>query len=409
MNTENIWIQIFAKLSYDKEEYEKKRTTEEIYNLMRKNNIKNRSIEILENDKLQIFTQLINYQASKKYILENIKKIEEYVEKKNDLQLKKYIRNFKDYIEIELKHIDYVNEVKNSIGEVEGFYAKVNENETRVITIKEQVEKTMEKIENSYSVFISILGIFSGIVLVFASGSSIWGSLFKNTSEYNWRKIILIIGLSGLVTYNIVFMFIYFIAKLLDRNIATTKASSEWIPIFKRLKIRYPIVYWYNVIILCIIGGDIFVDRIMSLGYIEKILKEFLNERIVPWSLENKTITVALLTFIIINILFIIAYLIARSLDINIGMNIILNYPQYFHWEYGNDGNYVVKKGEIEKAKYKSIEEAERIIARCQYLEQIKVNIQNFFIRMFLRYPYMSIFNIIIIGSIVLKSYKYLK
>ena len=71
-----------------------------------------------------------------------------------------------------------------------------------------------------------------------------------------------------MVTYNIVFMFIYFIAKLLDRNIATTKTSSEWIPIFKRLKIRYPIVYWYNVIILCIIGGDIFVDRIMMFGYI---------------------------------------------------------------------------------------------------------------------------------------------
>lgn len=407
MDTENIWIQVFAKLS-DKED-EKKRSIEEIYNLMKKSNIKNRSIEILENDKLQIFTQLINYQASKQNILENIKKIEEYVERKNDLQFKKYIRNFKDYIEIEFKHIDYVNEVKNSIGEVEEFYDKVNENETRVITIKEQVEKTMEKIENSYSVFISILGIFSGIVLVFASGSSIWGSLFKDISKYNWRKIILIIGLSSLVTYNIVFMFIYFIAKLLDRNIATTKSSSEWIPIFKRLKIRYPIVYWYNVIILCIIGGDIFVDRIMRFGYIGKILKEFLKERIVPWSLENKTITVELLIFVIINILFIIVYLIARLLDINIGMNIILNYPQYFYWEYGNDGNYVVKKGEIEKAKYKSIEEAERIIARWQYLEQIKVNIQNFFIRMFLRYPYMSIFNIIIIGSIVFKSYKYLQ
>lgn len=299
--------------------------------------------------------------------------------------------------------------MKNSIGEVKEFYDKVNENETRVITIKEQVEKTMENIENSYSVFISILGIFSGIVLVFASGSSIWGSLFKNISKYNWRKIILTMGLSGLVTYNIVFMFIYFIAKLLDRNIATTKSSSEWIPIFKRLKIRYPIVYWYNVIILCVIGGDIFVDRIMRFGYIGKILKEFLNERIVPWSLENKTITVELLIFVIINILFIIVYLIARLLDINIGMNIILNYPQYFYWEYGNDGNYVVKKGEIEKAKYKSIEEVERIIARWQYLEQIKVNIQNFFIRMFLRYPYMSIFNVIIIGNIVFKSYKYLQ
>lgn len=229
MDTENIWIQVFAKLS-DKED-EKKRSIEEIYNLMKKSNIKNRSIEILENDKLQIFTQLINYQASKQNILENIKKIEEYVERKNDLQFKKYIRNFKDYIEIEFKHIDYVNEVKNSIGEVEEFYDKVNENETRVITIKEQVEKTMEKIENSYSVFISILGIFSGIVLVFASGSSIWGSLFKDISKYNWRKIILIIGLSSLVTYNIVFMFIYFIAKLLDRNIATTKSSSEWIGI----------------------------------------------------------------------------------------------------------------------------------------------------------------------------------
>lgn len=99
MDTENIWIQVFAKLS-DKED-EKKRSIEEIYNLMKKSNIKNRSIEILENDKLQIFTQLINYQASKQNILENIKKIEEYVERKNDLQFKKYIRNFKDYIEIE--------------------------------------------------------------------------------------------------------------------------------------------------------------------------------------------------------------------------------------------------------------------------------------------------------------------
>lgn len=90
MDTENIWIQVFAKLS-DKED-EKKRSIEEIYNLMKKSNIKNRSIEILENDKLQIFTQLINYQASKQNILKNIKKIEEYVERKNDLQFKKYIR-----------------------------------------------------------------------------------------------------------------------------------------------------------------------------------------------------------------------------------------------------------------------------------------------------------------------------
>lgn len=86
MDTENIWIQVFAKLS-DKED-EKKRSIEEIYNLMKKSNIKNRSIEILENDKLQIFTQLINYQASKQNILENIKKIEEYVERKNEFTIK---------------------------------------------------------------------------------------------------------------------------------------------------------------------------------------------------------------------------------------------------------------------------------------------------------------------------------
>ena len=38
MDTENIWIQVFAKLS-DKED-EKKRSIEEIYNLMKKSNIK---------------------------------------------------------------------------------------------------------------------------------------------------------------------------------------------------------------------------------------------------------------------------------------------------------------------------------------------------------------------------------
>ena len=34
--------------------------------------------------------------------------------------------------------------MKNSIGEVKEFYDKVNENETRVITIKEQVEKRVK-------------------------------------------------------------------------------------------------------------------------------------------------------------------------------------------------------------------------------------------------------------------------
>lgn len=116
---------------------------------------------------------------------------------------------------------------------------------------REETNSLKGKVEDSYSQFVSILGIFSAVVLVFFGGMTAFGELFANMHSIGRFKLIFTAAFVGLIIFNMVFMFLYVLAKLLNREIAASTtaeavgkyALTRWI---KRIWGRYPYLLLFN-------------------------------------------------------------------------------------------------------------------------------------------------------------------
>lgn len=116
---------------------------------------------------------------------------------------------------------------------------------------RNETEDLKGKVNDSYSQFVSILGIFSAVVLVFFGGVTAFSSIFSNMQNIGRFKLVFITALVGVIIFNLVFMFLYVLAKLLGREIIASTASDvagkfafvKWI---KRIWRRYPYMLMFN-------------------------------------------------------------------------------------------------------------------------------------------------------------------
>lgn len=148
-------------------------------------------------------------------------------------------------------------------------YTQYDEQANRLNTQINKIKKSQKKfskindqVENAYSQFISILGIFSAIVLVFFGGTSVFASFFQNMADIPYYKTSFTLAIIGIILFDIIFMFFYILSKLLKRNIASIKQNVDGC-IAKRIYKRYPYVALFHLImgiILVISIGFIYHD-----------------------------------------------------------------------------------------------------------------------------------------------------
>ncbi|MCI5954120.1 MAG: hypothetical protein MRZ49_06035, partial [Lachnospiraceae bacterium] len=158
---------------------------------------------------------------------------------KNDNLVKKGIQKFYDHIMLEYvrlldqqKSLDNLNmiitdfrhdsmkllkEQDISLSQtVAEFENKFGEAESKTNELKKETQKTKRKVKNIYSQFVSILGIFTAIVIVFFGGTSIFSSALSNIHEAQWQQLGFGIALIGMVLFDIIFMFLYILSKLIE-------------------------------------------------------------------------------------------------------------------------------------------------------------------------------------------------
>ena len=335
---------------------------------------------------------------------DNLQCLYEYaVSKKNEAMIE-CMRKLLDHTNLELSRINYIstidekiidpNTMEQSMGDIKGI---VQEQKTKV-------EDLLHKTENAYSNYIAILGIFSAIVIVFFSGTTILSNVISTMQNTPAEKSILICVIAGIVVFDIIFMFIYFLAKLLDRSVSATNQIIYWEKLTTRFRLRYPIVFYCNMgagivsIICCVI---ILMRKIFDIEVGEETCFSLIKNQIITLYGQHKISMMLFGILLLFDFLFAIAYIIAKVMDFNIGSTVRLRYKQGYWWRIQDDGTYSVYKVADTIKSFKSEEAAIKYIRMVTAIEAFSVHIRNFFIRGLCRYPYLSMINIVMAFLII--------
>lgn len=204
------------------------------------------------------------------YLLENLRKIQNRLaefpqDERNSVKVFKLI----DHITLELNRTRYnsryfmdmqagtmnmvMNRALKEIGQATDALRREQAEKIAVEVGKyrKKTKNLKRRVEDAYSQFVAILGIFSAVVLVFFGGMTAFSALFANLHQIGRFKLVFITSLVGMIIFDLVFMFLYILAKLLDRRIGSVLVSG--IPTadtlqdrLRRVWLLYPYVVVFN-------------------------------------------------------------------------------------------------------------------------------------------------------------------
>jgi hypothetical protein len=316
----------------------------------------------------------------------------------------KSIEKLYDHINLDIARINYLKTIQSTSED------KMQMIDQQVFLLKQTMDQELsnaedisKKVNNAYSEFVSILGIFSAIVLVFFGGTSIFANVIAAMYKTSIYKSVIICTITGEMLANVIFIFLCLLAKLLDRSIAAK--VEEW-EIYgnsiKRFRIRYPVVFYFNVLCLGILGITCCTWKINKSNIFEMFAALW---RSILWGStivydKRRLLIYMCVIWCIINIIFVLAYLFAKITDINIGWRINISHPRWISIQETSNNEFEIYKEnwpetDILLKKYRNYRRAKRYMNLKIKVEKIKVAIKNLPKRIFLRYRVISTINII--------------
>lgn len=331
----------------------------------------------------------------------HLKQFDDYCIKKRDEETSGFIKQIIEFTNLEISRINYMNSIVDKVNITsENYREKVDAISEQVEEANQALEKATRKIDHSYSDFIAILGIFAGIVLVFFGGTSTFGNIISNIKSTGLTVSVLMCTITAIAVFNIIFMFIYYMAKLLDKNISASETYVGWKPIFFRFKERYPLIFWINILAFSIIifcgmlniWGISIGDKTLGGMIVRGAKYLFINHKYAFW---------LCLICVVGNVIFLIAWVISKVIHINIGTNIYRCHAQWIDWEYDEKENkYIIIDGGVTKRESEDLKKISRYVKKVRLWREVKANLKTVVLMLFFKFPYMTIINIMALISL---------
>lgn len=154
------------------------------------------------------------------------------------------------------------------------FDVKVSDFQSEFNTIKGEFDRFENRIGNIQNEFIGILSIFSAIIIAFFGGIQVLGGVLSNIKDTNFYILTMITIVVGLILFNVVYMLLYTISKIISKNIGVNICKCENCKNksrFRCLVSKYPTIFWYNSFSICSFIIIFFVynlDKHLVLKYI---------------------------------------------------------------------------------------------------------------------------------------------
>lgn len=197
----------------------------------------------------------------------------------NNLDCSKLVQKLhklNDHIELELDRIEFSvkREREVRIRMVDDLNNTLRKAQDDMINTANNIEA---KLNNTV---ISVLGIFSAIIIAFFGGLNVLGNIFTHVSNSSVSiyRLIFMSCLTGIIVFDIIFMLLHFISKMLDKNMGrlcycdlryNAESSNSF---FKRayyrvkiIMIRHPLMFWFNTLTIFIMIGTFGIWSISKL------------------------------------------------------------------------------------------------------------------------------------------------
>lgn len=160
-----------------------------------------------------------------------------------------------DHMNIEFSRVD---EATRHIVAEKALEKSIIDKESKVEEINDSIKRISDKYEKSMTDIISVLGIFSAIVMVFFGGFSYVSNAITALAVVSLVKASIICLIAGIVIINTIVAMIYMLAKITGRNILSicTKTSFRSCEgctvkcgLLHRIKRKMPYVFFINAFI----------------------------------------------------------------------------------------------------------------------------------------------------------------
>ncbi|MDZ4992654.1 hypothetical protein GNF80_06645 [Clostridium perfringens] len=173
----------------------------------------------------------------------------------------------------------------------------------------ERMASHEQKIEKMQGDFISILSIFSAVIIAFFGGMSVLGSVFASIDKVSKYRIIFMTALVGFIMFNLIYMLLHSISKITKNRISVDIESDrcwgcEENYFIKCLATKYPIVFIYNIATVAICACT-FIAYICD----KYNLITYIIERFNIASEQYKINFIPIVGFIFLGVLLIIIYI----------------------------------------------------------------------------------------------------
>ncbi|EOQ39653.1 hypothetical protein SAMN02745978_01051 [Butyricicoccus pullicaecorum DSM 23266] len=198
-----------------------------------------------------------------------------------DLLLSHFFK-LQDHINLEIARIQFS---QSQTQQIQDLNSELTATKLELNQAKDSLKVAIEHAHGLKTEVLTVLSIFSAVVLAFMGGMSFSSSVLESMQNSSIYKVIFIATICGLVVFNTICGLMYFVSKITKLSILTqcnehnctcvNDTSQTNCSPLKRLKSRLPYVFYFNVFALIILSLDI-IAWIINLHKVAYIIQNLI-------------------------------------------------------------------------------------------------------------------------------------
>lgn len=221
------------------------------------------------------------------YLSNNLESLRAYAEEdyisgiKEFEELYEHLEKLSDHLNLEIGRWNYYSQNESKIVDIsiktDTLAENINNETKRLEEATKSLRRASKQAASIQTELITVLSIFAAIVITLSGGFTFLGSVMTSINGVEYIESVVLVALvCGLVIFNTIFLMMYLVGKITERNIyarcltenCTCEGKQrEECSSIRRIQKRLPYVFYFNLAAVCGIVIDCLVWLVDIKGY----------------------------------------------------------------------------------------------------------------------------------------------